>query len=320
MSSTTTRPSTATGSGRRVAVTLGVAAVAAAFVWAAFFLGDDADPGQGAVVEEFSHVHGLAIPPWADGDVLVSTHQGAFRIGADNDWEWISEEPHDFMGFAAHPQDDETLYSSGHPAPGSDLPNPIGFMVSTDGGASWEPRSLQGEADFHAMAVHPEDGEVVYAYDGRQGLLRSDDGGQSWEQLPAQELQEAGGVVSIAGGPGGTDDVLAGTQTGLLASDDGGRSWEPLRSGGMVTAVAVDADRILAYVAEEDGLVESTDGGESWSSAGLSLDPDAAGHVAVDPHDPDRMWVGTFEQALWRTTNAGEQWEKVAENGTPTGR
>lgn len=313
---TATRTSTATGMGRRVGVALGVAAIGGAVVWAAFFLGDDVDQ-EGAAVEEFSHVHGLAMPPWAAGDVLVSTHQGAFRIAGD-DWKWISEEPHDFMGFAAHPQESDTLYSSGHPAPGSDLPNPIGFMVSTDGGVSWEPRALQGEVDFHAMAVHPDDGEVVYGFDGRQGLLRSEDGGSSWDQPASTELQEAGGALSLAGGPGGVDRVLAGTQVGLLVSSDGGGSWEPLLSGGTVTAVAADEDRILAYVADGEGLLESTDGGESWSPLGPSLGSDAAGHIAVDPDDPSHIWLGTFEQALWRTTDGGDDWEQVAEAGTPS--
>lgn len=342
MNRTTTRPTAIPRLGWRAAVALGVVAIAGAVGWAALFLWQDggelstdaAEPGEdagqpdggsvedGLAVKEFMHVHGLEIPAWADGDVLVSTHQGAFRIAeASGDWEWISDEPHDFMGFAAHPQEKGTLYSSGHPAPDSDLPNPIGFMVSTDGGSSWQPRALQGEVDFHALAVHPQDGEVIYGFDGRQGLLRSDDGGREWQQVASGDLQQAGGVVSLAGGLRGVDHVLAGTEVGLLTSSDGGRSWEPLPISGMVTAVAVDVDRqrILAYAAEAEGLLESTDGGESWRSLGLSLAPDAAGHVAVDPDDPDRIWVGTFEQALWRTTDGGQQWEQVAEGGMPTG-
>jgi hypothetical protein len=321
MSRTTTRsrPSTTGGRGQRggtarAAIALGVVVLVALVLWLAFAGGNGGDE-PGAAVEEVAHVHGLQIPGWGDGDVYVSTHQGAFRIRED-DWSWVSEQPHDFMGFAAHPSDEGVLYSSGHPAPGSDLANPIGFMVSTDAGATWEPRSLQGEVDFHTMAVHPDDGDVVYGYDGRSGLLRTTDAGQTWDALPAPALAEAG-LMSLAVGAG-DGVVLAGTESGLLRSDDSGGSWEVLIEA-PVTAVRVDTsdpERILAYAAAEgQGVLMSEDGGETWQPVGLVLDEDAAGHVAVDPGDPDVIWAGTFGQSLWRTTDGGQNWEQLVADG-----
>lgn len=306
---------------RRAAVALGIAVVVGLAVWLAFSPDTDGPDGDdsGVAVEEISHVHGLQIPAWGDGDVYVSTHQGAFRVSADVDWSWISEESHDFMGFAAHPTDDGVLYSSGHPAPGSDLANPIGFMVSTDAGATWQPKSLQGEVDFHTMAVHPTDGDVVYGYDGRRGLLRTDDGGDTWEDIATSTLEQAG-VMSLAVGPG-DGEVYAGTEAGLLRSLDAGTSWESLIEA-PVTAVAVDVSdpqRLLAYaVADGQGLLASDDGGGNWEPLGLMLDEDAAGHVAVDPNRPDTVWVGTFDQSLWTTSDGGQQWEQLVEDGVRT--
>lgn len=324
MSRATTRPSSAgtggrrgPGGGRPAAVAVGVAVLVALVVlavWLASSGGTDGDE-SGAAVEEVSHVHGLLVPAWGDGDAYVSTHDGAFRISED-DWSWVSQQPHDFMGFAAHPSDDGVLYSSGHPAPGSDLPNPIGFMVSTDAGATWEPRSLQGEVDFHVMAVHPEDGDAIYGYDGRSGLLLTTDAGRTWDALPAPDLEEAG-LISLAVGAG--DGVLyAGTEAGLLHSRDAGRSWEPLLTG-PVTAVHVDTsdpERLVAYEAVEDGgLALSEDGGASWQPLGLTIEEDAAGHVALDPTDPDVVWAGTFGQSIWRTADGGQSWEQLVEEG-----
>jgi hypothetical protein len=321
MSRTTTgsRPSATSRRGQRVgagraAIALSVVVLVGLILWLAFAGGSD-EQEPGAAVEGVAHVHGLQIPAWGDGDVYVSTHEGAFRIRED-DWSWISQQPHDFMGFAAHPSDEGVLYSSGHPAPGSDLPNPIGFMVSTDGGATWEPRSLQGEVDFHTMAVHPEDGDVVYGYDGRSGLLRTTDRGGTWEAVPAPALADAG-LMSLAVGAG--DGVLlAGTEAGLLRSSDAGQSWEALIEA-PVTAVRVDTsdpDRLVAYAAAEgQGVVVSEDGGETWRSMGLVLDDDAAGHVAVDPGDPDILWAGTFGESLWRTTDGGQSWQQLVAEG-----
>lgn len=305
----------ATAGSRRVVLALGVAVLGAVVLW--LVVPDGEEPaGTGGPVEEFMHVHGLETPAWGGGAVYVSTHQGAFRVDGDS-WQWVSETPHDLMGFAAHPMDEGTFYASGHPAADSDLPNPVGFMVSTDGGVSWEPRSLQGEVDFHAMAVHQADGEVVYGYDGRQGLLRSDDAGRTWEAVESTGLGEAGGVLGLAVGP--DDAVLAGTEQGLLRSGDAGSTWETILEG-PATTVRVEGrtGRIVAYAADGRGLVTSEDGGDSWEPSGLVLEDDAASHVAVSPDDPDEIWVGTFGEGLWRTVDGGRQWQQLAEDGRPT--
>lgn len=303
--------------GRRAALVVGALVLAALLLWLAFGDGDGGDEPGGAV-EEVSHVHGLQIPAWGDGDVYVSTHQGAFRIGSD-DWAWVSEQPHDFMGFAAHPADEGVLYSSGHPAPGSDLPNPIGFMVSTDGGATWQPRSLQGEVDFHVMAVHPEDGDVLYGFDGRRGLLRTSDAGERWEELPSPALDQTPPVGLAVGA--GDGELYAAIEGGLLHSTDDGASWEQVLER-PVSAVHVDVSdpqHLLAYAVDEQGsLLRSEDGGASWEPLGLTLGDDAASHVAVVPGDPQTVWVGTFGQSLWRTTDGGQQWDQPVTDGTRT--
>lgn len=304
---------------------IGVAVVVAAalLLWA-MAGGDASDDGEtdAAVadrpVEQFMHVHGLAVPAWADGDVFLSTHQGLIRISGEDDeqWRYVSQQPHDFMGFAAHPDQDGMLYSSGHPAPGSDLRNPIGLMLSEDGGATWEPRSLHGEVDFHTMAVSPADGEVLYGWFGDQFFL-SRDGGHEWERLSADALAQTGGAVSLAGHPQDSDEIWAATPAGLVRSPDGGRSWEPIR-GGQTTAVALDpadGERILAYTA--DGLIESRDGGESWTPLGLTLEEDAAGYIAVHPADPDTVYIGTYAQSLLRSDDGGAGWTELAVDGIP---
>lgn len=275
----------------------------------------------GQPVEQFMHVHGLEITPWAPDEVYVATHQGLIRVDAGGQWTSVSAEPHDFMGFSAHPGDEGLFYSSGHPAPGSGLRNPVGFMVSTDAGVTWSPRSLEGEVDFHAMTVAPSDGDVVYGWNGagQAGLYVSTDAGSSWNTITDGMLSEAGGALTLAVGPGDPDEVWAGTQAGLLVSRDAGQTWEALPSAG-VTAVAfdpADPQRVLAYAPEGGGLVESRDGGQTWTELGLVLDGDAAGHLAVHPDDPDTVYVGTYGQDVLRSTDGGDSWDTLAESGVP---
>jgi hypothetical protein len=300
------------------AVVVAVVAVAAVVWWAS---GRQPGSQAGQPVERFMHVHGLAIAPWAPDEVYVATHEGLTRIDGSGEWRYVSEQSQDFMGFSANPTDDDVFYSSGHPAPGTPLENPVGFMVSSDGGATWLPRSLQGQVDFHAMAVAPSDGDVVYGWNdaGEAGQFVSTDGGASWETISGGMLAQAGGALSLAVRPDNPDEVWAGTQAGLLASRDAGQSWESVLQGA-VTAVAFDPanpDRVVAYVADSDGLVESRDAGGTWTDLGLVVDGDAAGHIAIHPEDPRTLYVGTYGQSLQRTTNGGDTWETLARYGVP---
>jgi photosystem II stability/assembly factor-like uncharacterized protein len=273
----------------------------------------------GAPDWRFTHVHGLAIPPWAPDDVYLATHFGLIRISSDGEWQYASEERHDFMGFATHPSTEGVFYTSGHPDIRSGLKNPLGFMVSTDAGRSWQVRSLYGEADFHAMAVDHADGEVIYGFDVTvMRLLRSRDAGRSWD---LRTLPHPQGAFSLAVDPGDPDTVLAGTRVGLQASTDGAATWEPVLDGEPVTAVAFQpgaSRRMVIYSAAPGrGLLGSSDGGRSWRPLGLELDDDAAGHIALHPTDGDIIYVGTFGEALYRTVDRGATWQQLADDGVP---
>jgi hypothetical protein len=276
---------------------------------------------EGRPVTQFTHLHGLAAPGWAPGELFVSTHEGLIHVDTERNWRFVSRQAHDFMGFQAHPSEEGVLYSSGHPAPGSNLPNPIGFMVSEDAGVTWEPRALQGQVDFHTMTAQPTNGDVIYGFSG--GLYRSLDAGHTWEQVPAPTLTQAGGAFAFAVHPEDADTVLAGTRAGLLRSTDGGRSWEQLNIPAVVTAIAFsphDSSRVLAYGASpETGLLVSDDAGETWTPTGFVLEgQDAIGYIAVHPTDPETFYLGSYNQNLYETTDAGASWTMLAEAGVPS--
>lgn len=294
---------------------VGVFALAAATLYAS------ASQNEGARVEQFVHLHGLAIAPWAPEEIYLSTHQGLIRIDAEGNWRFISKLPHDFMGFQVNPTEENVLYSSGHPAPGSNLSNPLGFMVSRDAGETWQPIALEGQTDFHAMAVQPSNGDIIYGWSG--GLYRSLDGGKTWEMRPSEGLIQLRGALSLAVHSEDSETLLAGTQHGLWGSTDGGASWEPLLPDIPVTAVTYapdNAEHIFAYGAHpEAGLLLSEDGGASWARLDLVLENnDAVGYIALHPMKEGVMYLGSYGQDLFKTTDGGQSWEQLAVRGVPT--
>jgi hypothetical protein len=70
-------------------------------------------------------------------------------------------------------------WTTGHPGPGSPLPNPVGLIRSDEGGATWESVSLAGQIDFHALALTDD---YIVGFDGVTGLVTSTDRGATWQQ------------------------------------------------------------------------------------------------------------------------------------------
>ncbi|MCY9783413.1 hypothetical protein KIK06_05825 [Nocardiopsis sp. EMB25] len=304
-----TRRLTLIGAASAVAV-----AVVAGVGWSIASREGDDGHGTGSAVEGFTHIHGVTLPGWASDGPFVATHDGLVEGGSDGGWRTVSEERHDFMGFTAHPTEEGRMFSSGHPAPGSSLVNPLGFMVSEDGGRTWETRALEGEVDFHTMSVGAG-GDSVYGWS--QGLYRSEDEGFTWDVVNAPDLAEAEGATALAAHPEDPDEVWAGTQVGLLRSTDGGGTWDPVLAAGPVSAVHLDPSdpaHVLAY-SVTDGLLESRDAGEEWSELGWLLEEDAVGHLAISPEDPDLVYAGTFGAGVHRSEDGGSTWEALAREG-----
>lgn len=273
-------------------------------------------------VTQIHHIHGLAVDPKDPKVLFVATHGGLLRVLEDRQWEWVGEARHDYMGFTHHPREQGTVFVSGHPQIG-ELPNPMGLLVSRDGGRTWRPLALRGQVDFHAMTMSA-DGETLYGWNvmGSPGLYRVSAKDGAWKRLDAMGLHD---VFSLAAHPKEPGSLLAGTRSGLLVSRDGGRTWasasRPL-DGVSVTAVAYspkNPNRVYAYAVRQDlGLLTSTDAGKTWRAAGLFLGTeDAVAVLAPSPHGEQVVYMATFTADLRKSTDGGETWKALAQKGKP---
>jgi hypothetical protein len=106
-----------------------------------------------------AHVHGLGINP-RDGALLIATHGGLYRVAAgEQEAERVGESRQDTMGFTIVGPDH--FLGSGHPdAKGFQAGDPplLGLIESRDGGQTWRPISLRGEADFHVAPLSRREG------------------------------------------------------------------------------------------------------------------------------------------------------------------
>ncbi|MDE2974038.1 MAG: hypothetical protein OXU64_04820 [Gemmatimonadota bacterium] len=278
----------------------------------------------------------MAMPPNGAGAALRTTTRwralGPDRVRSGSSWTAGR-----VSAVAIHPEDSDVIYAGG--AQG-------GVWKSTDAGANWTP--LTDEECSLAMghiAIDLEDPDIIYAGTGEQhfsgdsyygcGVLRTLDGGETWEQLGADVFvsRNRGGGARIArvvidrATAGSKDEtvVLAASTYGLYRSTDSGEDWNLVLSGTATDVLAhPTADSVFYAAIHSTGVYKSTDTGESWEEAseGMSFDNARRINLAIAPSDPDVLYAsfqtGDSEGSglrMYRTEYGAEEWEKLDAEG-----
>lgn len=213
-----------------------------------------AETGAGA---ELEHVHGLGVDP-GEGILYAGTHYGLFRLPADGQGTRVADRVQDFMGFTVAGPDH--FLASGHPGIGQDAPSSLGLIESTDGGRTWRPLSLAGEADFHALEYRHG---TVYGLNALTGEFMVSADKTTWEtrtRLP---------MADFAVSPDDPDVIVATTEQGLASSDDGGRNFTLVRGAPLMQLVSWAEDGTLVGAGPEGTVYVRTGDGGTWQRRGV---------------------------------------------------
>jgi photosystem II stability/assembly factor-like uncharacterized protein len=244
------------------------------------------------------HVHGLGINP-ADRALYVATHTGTYRVPPDAEKaERVGDSRQDTMGFTI--VGPNRFLGSGHPDPETmreqNLPPNLGLIESTDGGRTWTPVSLFGQADFHVLRSR---GNRVYGFDSTNGrFLVSGDRGRTWSQRPIP-----GGLIDLAVHPSRSSHVVAASERGLIASSDDGQSWRPL--GSKLGLLAWPVPSRLLLVDGAGTVHASRDSGKRWRSIG-----DIGGQPAAFlAQSADELYAALHDGTVKRSADGGRSWE-----------
>ncbi len=170
---------------------------------------------------------------------------------------------------------DPVIYACGRYA------GPSVFIKSTDGGATWTSKDLSPFAnmliDIHFF--HPDTGIISGAYGNSAAILRTVNGGESWERIFTSSHQdEWSWKISF---PTRTDGFVSlqtyGDSVFFLQTTDGGNTWKEkffLKAGGLYSPqgigfVSKSVGWIGAYPSfgtnRSEATYKTTDGGATWA-------------------------------------------------------
>ncbi len=202
---------------------------------------------------------------------------------------------------------------------------------TANGGKTWTNQWSKGGADAYwfnnVVAISAEVAVVTgFAYgDNRPGIvLRTADGGATWQPIKVGSGRADAGFGSLAFTPDRTVGFLISNREGLFRTRDRGLTWEPVSLGAACEAswvatrgnIAVVDDRTV-FVGCSGALARSTDAGATWS---LLPFPAAKGKMfhAVRFASAQRGWVFFHgDPKAWETTDGGATWTPSAIPGLP---
>jgi photosystem II stability/assembly factor-like uncharacterized protein len=190
----------------------------------------------------------------------------------------------------------------------------------------WEPLP-QGFQDRHVQVLESgPDSQVFYAgTDG--GLLRSDDGGQTWVEVASGLTGR--GMPDLAVDPQSPEHLYIRLKfERVYESWDGGQNWEArweglgaarevisidLGSSGLLIAGANDG--LFRWACPEPCPERSRRGSRRDSEEGLwqRVAPELEGQtvfaVVIDPRDETVVYAGATD-GLWRSQDGGDSWDR----------
>lgn len=290
-------------------------------------------------------------PSQAGVAYALSDVSGVFRTANFGEqWEQRSAGlgNYEVSSFAIDPFDAKTLYVGVGAFADS---NKGGIYLSRDAGLTWSQLPSARDSGIHfrmyrthdSIALDPSQQGVIVSGSKENGIWRSVDAGQSWQQVatppqtdvpfyhpfghtipddPTSEWRAAP-VTTVEFDPTNANVVYAAWfGAGISKSDDGGQTWFNSGTGlpnqAIVHHITIGQHGTLYAALGLDGVYKSADSGATWQA----LNANIPNHeyrilsVATHPTDPNVAYfsqqhvanASNFYEAIWKTVDGGVTW------------
>jgi photosystem II stability/assembly factor-like uncharacterized protein len=276
----------------------------------------------------------------------VGAHSGIYRSNADGGDRWerlpLPTGAGQVWSVLVHPKDGRIVYAG---------TSPVGVCRSDDGGDHWRllpspdlPERVKMGFPCRVMrlAVDADHPDHIYATLEVGGLMRSLDGGETWEDCSAGLIELADrphlkskiqSDTEIEGMLDGhalcVSDTLPGTvflavRMGLFRSADQGMSWQDMEVGRFspltyardVRVSPQDPNVLYACLSPaarsmDGSLYRSNDLGETWSRFDRGIKSETTMMaVALHPADANQVHCVSRSGQVFSTLDGGDSWQE----------
>lgn len=204
------------------------------------------------------------------------------------------------------------------------------------------------------IEVVPGDSTRFYVGTASGGILKTDDGGITWQDIFDEANSLSIGDLAIA--PSNSDIIYAGTGEsnagggsiaydgdGIYRSDDAGLTWEnkgPDSIGSIGKILVHPSNPQTVYIAamgllfennKQRGIYKTTNGGDSWTQILFVSDSTGGIDLAIHPNNPDTIFAALWQRTrkiynrqyggetsdIYRSYDGGQNWTRLS-SGLPS--
>lgn len=208
---------------------------------------------------------------------------------------------------------------------------PSRVFRSEDGGQSWQETSGSFEQRcpriMHTrVTALAAEGQDAWAGVEIDSIWRSRDEGRTWQKVPADlSSPDIHSLAVVPAAKGKPRRVIAATNNDVNISDDGD-NWRRLDVGKQaprsycrgLKQIAGRPERLLLGVGDGPPgsvgfIAVSDDAGDSWRAAAMPGPANSTiWNFATHPSDPDLVYASSVSGQVYRSTDAGSSWTKLA--------
>lgn len=272
-----------------------------------------------------------------NGDIWAGTPSGGIWTSSNNGSSWSTNTDKEdvitslgITSIAFHPTDSDIIYAATGDGDGTNTYS-YGVIKTTDGGSSWKSTGLSWNITQYRtiskLLIDNSNPNILYIA-GSSGIYKSTNSGDNWEQV------KTGTFKDLEFKPNDYSTLYAaGTQ--IWKTTNAGTDWSQLTNGIPTSgvrriALAVSknsSDVVYALVGNSSGnnlkgVYLSTNAGSSFSEI-ADGSPNMMGYSKTGDDTKGQVWYDLCIEAdqddwekviiggvnLWRTTDAGSNWE-----------
>jgi photosystem II stability/assembly factor-like uncharacterized protein len=184
-------------------------------------------------------------------------------------------------------------------------------------GGKWQAGGLQHQ-QLLSLAVDPNNPQIIYAGDTKDGVFTSTNAGMNWSQKSAGLALPISIFALAFDGPG--KKLYAATDTGVFVSADAATHWIELSGlpADSYTSVTFDlnAPHVIYVASEHHAVYKSTNDGSSWTNINNGLPPGIIIRSLAFDSVEHHLWAAA-NLGIYRSDNGGALWQ-VLNNGLPS--